>query len=190
MANDSDLDAIVNCVNAVPQLLRCDSTLNRSWIKIRLVGTRSNRTGIGARLKVVAQTGTPVLTAKPGTPLVQIDEVRSCNGYYSASDLRIHFCLGDAKKVDMVEINWPSGEVNTLKELDVNRLYVIQEGGKILKPEALTPAMNGCNSQIAGCPNLASFPHRTGTQRASSCADNSTVLRAPNLPLLDLLLSL
>jgi hypothetical protein len=114
--------------------------LNRSWIKIRVVGTRSNRTGIGARLKVVAQTGTPVLTAKPGTPLVQIDEVRSCNGYYSASDLRIHFGLGDAKKVDLVEIRWPSGEVDTLKELDVNRLYVIQEGGKILKSEAFTPA--------------------------------------------------
>ena len=138
--NDGDLDAIVNCVNAVPQLLRCDSTLTRSWIKIRLVGTKSNRTGIGARLKVVAQTGTPVLTAKPGTPLVQIDEVRSCNGYYSASDLRIHFGLGDAKKVDLLEISWPSGEVNTLKDLDVNRLYVIQEGGKILKSEALTPA--------------------------------------------------
>ena len=56
----------MNCVNAVPQLLRCDSTLNRSWIKIRLVGTKSNRTGIGARIKVVAQTGTPLPTAKPG----------------------------------------------------------------------------------------------------------------------------
>ena len=48
--NDGDLDAIVNCVNAVPQLLRCDSTLNRSWVKIRVVGTRSNRIGIGACL--------------------------------------------------------------------------------------------------------------------------------------------
>ena len=54
--NDGDLDAVVNCVNAIPQLLRCDSTLNRSWIKVRLVGTKSNRTGIGARIKVVAQT--------------------------------------------------------------------------------------------------------------------------------------
>ena len=66
--NDGDLDAVVNCVNAVPQLLRCDSTLNRSWVKIRLVGTKSNRTGIGARIKVVAQTGSPVLNAKAGTP--------------------------------------------------------------------------------------------------------------------------
>ena len=80
------------------------------------------------------------MSAKPGTPLTQIEEVRSCNGYYSASDLRIHFGLGDAKKVDLVEIRWPSGAVDTLKDLDVNRLYVIQEGGKILKTEAFTSA--------------------------------------------------
>jgi hypothetical protein len=152
--NDGDLDAVVNCVNAAPQLLRCDTTLNRSWVKVRLVGMKSNRTGIGARIKVVAQTGTsvlhptdkdpsagtPVLTAKPGTPLTQIEEVRSCNGYYSASDLRIHFGLNDAKKVDVIEIRWPSGTVDTLKDLDVNRLYVVEEGGKILKRESLASA--------------------------------------------------
>ena len=135
--NDGDLDVVVNCVNAVPQLLRCDSTLQRSWIKIRLVGTRSNRTGIGASIKVVAQTGTPPPNAKPGTPLTQIEEVRSSNGYYSASDLRIHFGLGEAKKADLVEIHWPSGVIDTFKDLDVCKLYVIQEGGKILKASAL-----------------------------------------------------
>lgn len=140
--NDGDLDAVVNCVNAPPQLLRCDaapgqgSTLKRNWVKIRLVGTKSNKTGIGAKLKVVARTGTPVLSAKAGTPLTQIEEVKSCNGYYSASDLRIHFGLGDAKKVDVVEIRWPSGAVDTLKDLDVNKLYVVEEGGKVLKAES------------------------------------------------------
>jgi hypothetical protein len=158
--NDGDLDVVVNCVNAGPQLLRCDaadgqdaaggqtSTRNRSWVKIRLVGKKSNRTGIGARIKVVAQTGSPVLTLKPGASaqpaaagqpslLTQIEEVKSCNGYFSASDLRIHFGLNQAKKVDLLEIGWPSGIVDTLKDLDVNRLYVIEEGGKILKNEAL-----------------------------------------------------
>jgi len=134
--NDGDLDAIVNCVNAPPQLLRCDSTLKRNWIKIRVVGTKSNRSGIGARIKVVAQTGSPLLNAKPGAALTQIDEVRSSNGYFSAGDLRVHFGLGDAKKVDMVEIRWPSGAVDTLRDLDVNRLYVVQEGGRILKTDA------------------------------------------------------
>jgi len=93
---------------------------------------------------VVAQTGSPVLTAKPAAPgqavpLAQIEEVKSCNGYYSASDLRIHFGLNEAKRVDLVEIRWPSGVVDTLKDLDVNRLYVIEEGGRILKNEALIP---------------------------------------------------
>jgi hypothetical protein len=137
--NDGNQDVVVNCVNAVPQLLRCISNLNRSWVKIRVVGTKSNRTGIGARLKVVAHTGTPLLTAKPDAPLAQIDEVRSCNGYYSASDLRLHFGLGEAKKVELVEIRWPSGAVDTLKDLDLNRLYVIEEGGKILKTESWAP---------------------------------------------------
>jgi enediyne biosynthesis protein E4 len=133
--NDGNLDAIVNCVNAAPQLLRCVSSQSppRNWIKIRVVGVKSNRTGIGARIKVVAQTGTPAVGAKPDAPLVQIEEVRSCNGYYSASDLRVHFGLGNAKKVDLLEIRWPSGATDTLKNLDVNRLYVVQEGGKILK---------------------------------------------------------
>ena len=56
--NNGTIDVVVNCINAMPQLLRCDSTLNRNWIKIRTVGIKSNRTGIGARIKVTAQTGT------------------------------------------------------------------------------------------------------------------------------------
>jgi len=138
--NDGDLDAVVNCVNAVPQLLRCDSDRKRSWLKIRLVGTKSNKTGIGARIKVTAQTGTGYVGGKSVPGLTQIEDVKSCNGYYSASDLRIHFGLGEAKKVDVVEIRWPSGAVDTLKELDVNRLYVVEEGGKVLKNEALVGA--------------------------------------------------
>ena len=144
--NDGDLDAVVNCVNAVPQLLRCDavpgeaSVLKRSWVKIRLAGTKSNKSGIGARIKVVAQTGTGIVAGKTVPALTQIEDVKSCNGYYSASDLRIHFGLGEAKKVDTVEIRWPSGAIDTLKDLDVNRLYVVEEGGKILKNEALVAA--------------------------------------------------
>jgi len=140
--NDGNLDAIVNCVNAPPQLLRCVSSQSppRNWIKIRVAGVKSNRTGIGARIKVVAQTGTPRVGAKADAPLAQIEEVRSCNGYYSASDLRVHFGLGDAKKADLVEIRWPSGATDTLKDLDVNCLFVIQEGGKILKTDKFSAA--------------------------------------------------
>jgi len=69
---------------------------------------------------------------------VQIDEVRSCNGYFSASDLRIHFGLGDAEKADLVEIRWPSGAVDTWKDLEAKRLYVLEEGGKVLKSEGFS----------------------------------------------------
>ncbi len=150
--NDGDMDAVVNCVNAPPQLLRCDAapgqdaTGKRNWVKVRLVGKKSNRTGIGAQIRVTARTGTAAVDSGQGTgnkeskALVQVEEVRSSNGYYSASDLRIHFGLGEAKKVDGVEIRWPSGVVDKLTDLDVNRLYVIEEGGKVLKNEAWTGA--------------------------------------------------
>jgi hypothetical protein len=87
-------------------------------------------------LVTASQPAAPVQPA----PITQIEEVKSCNGYFSASDLRIHFGLNEAKKVDLVEIRWPSGVIDTLKDLDVNRLYVIEEGGKILKNEALAAA--------------------------------------------------
>jgi enediyne biosynthesis protein E4 len=136
--NDGDVDVVVNCVNSGPQLLRCDSTLdavkNRNWIKIRTVGTKSNRTGIGARLLVTAQTD-----PKAAKPMIQIDEVRSGGSYYSQNDLRVHFGLDQAKKVDKLEIRWPSGAMDLLKDLDVNKLYVIQEGGKILKTDDFRP---------------------------------------------------
>jgi hypothetical protein len=133
--NDGAMDIAVNCVNAIPQLLRCDSTLTRKWIKIKLVGVKSNRSGIGSRVIVTAKT-----KADAAKPLVQMDELRSGGSYFSQNDLRMHFGLDEAAKVDMVEIRWLSGQVDQLKDLDVNRLYVIQEGGKILKAEELKPA--------------------------------------------------
>ena len=136
--NDGDIDVVVNCVNTTPQLLRCDTAAptadqpRRSWIKLRLVGTKSNRTGIGARLAVTAEN-------QSGKPLRQIDEVRSGGSYYSQNDLRLHFGLDKASKVDSLEIQWPSGAKDTLKDLAVNNLYVVQEGGKILKTMPMGP---------------------------------------------------
>jgi hypothetical protein len=128
--NDGDIDIAVNCVNSYPQLIRCDSAPNagpaRNWIKIRTVGTKSNRTGIGARITVTTQ---PTPNTKP---FVQIDEVRSGGSYFSQNDLRIHFGLDRATKAD-IEIRWPSGATDKLPALAANNLYVIQEGGKLLK---------------------------------------------------------
>jgi len=133
--NDGDIDVAVNCVNAIPQLLRCDSTLNRNWIKIKLSGVKSNRSGIGSRVTVTAKTNPDA-----PKPLAQMDELRSGGSYFSQNDMRMHFGLDRATNVDMVEIKWLSGQVDRLKDLEVNRLYVIQEGGKILRSEVLKPA--------------------------------------------------
>ncbi len=130
--NDGDMDVIVNCMNHIPQLLRCDSTWNRNWIKIRLVGTKTNRTGIGSRIIVTANAN-----AGATKPLVQIEEVHSGGSYFSQNDYRIHFGLDQAKQVDSVELRWLSGHVDVLKNLEVNHLYVIQEGGKVLKKDPL-----------------------------------------------------
>jgi hypothetical protein len=96
---------------------------------------KSNRTGIGTRVIVTAKT-------KPGAEkaLAQMDELRSGGSYFSQNDLRMHFGLDQATKVDKIEIRWLSGQVDELKDLEVNKLYVIQEGGKILKAESLQAA--------------------------------------------------
>jgi hypothetical protein len=138
--NDGDMDVVVNCVNAPPQLLRCDTTTRRSWIKVRLVGKKSNRSGIGARITVTATTTTQQKSGVGKQPLRQVEEVRSGGSYYSQNDLRIHFGLDQATKVDAIEIAWPSGANDVLRDLPANHLYVIEEGGKILKTVAMEPS--------------------------------------------------
>src|SRR6202021_908723 len=133
--NDGNMDIAVNCINSIPQLLHCTSTLHRNWIKTKLVGTKSNRPGIGSRVIVTAKN-----IAGAEKPMVQMDELRSGGSYFSQNDLRMHFGLDQATKVDSVEIRWLSGQVDRLTNLDANRLYVIQEGGKILKSDELKPA--------------------------------------------------
>jgi len=123
--NDGDIDVVVNTVNDYPQLLRCDSKLDNNWIKVRTIGTKSNRSGIGARLVCI--------TRVPGEskPHQQIDEVRSGGGYFSQNDLRVHFGLGKSEKVDVLEVHWPSGQVDTMKDLKVNQLIFVKEGAGI-----------------------------------------------------------
>jgi hypothetical protein len=128
--NDGDLDVIVNCVNSLPQLLRCDSQWKRSWIKVKAIGVKSNRTGIGAKVRVIAKT-----QKGASTPMLQVEEVRSGGSYYSQNDLRLHFGLDQAQVVDSLEIRWPSGQVDRFSSLQVNRLFVVTEGAK--SPQAV-----------------------------------------------------
>jgi hypothetical protein len=117
--NDGDLDLLVNCVNDVPQLLRCDSRTGNNWVKVATVGVKSNRTGIGARVYCTTMAG--------GKPHRQMDEVRSGGSYLSQSDLRVHFGLGRAAEADM-EVRWPSGVVDRLPRTQVNRVITVVEG--------------------------------------------------------------
>jgi hypothetical protein len=130
--NDGDIDVVVNCVNDYPQLLRCDSKLQNNWIKVRTIGTKSNRSGIGARIVCVTQ--------NPGEtkPHRQIDEVRSGGGYFSQNDLRVHFGLGKAEKVDQLEIRWPSGQVDTVKDVKANQVVFVKEGEGVTRTMQFT----------------------------------------------------
>jgi hypothetical protein len=113
--NDGDQDILINTINDYPELLRCDSKNSNNWITIKLIGVKSNRSAIGARLRLAA--GDRVL----------IDEVRSGGSYYSQNDLRIHFGLGKSEKITSLEIQWPGGLKETLKDLPVNRIIRIRE---------------------------------------------------------------
>lgn len=125
--NDGDVDMAVNTVNSYPQLLRCDSLGKAHWIKVRTIGVKSNRSGIGARLRCVTQ------PPDESAPHQQIDEVRSGGGYLSQSDLRVHFGLGKAAKVDLLEIRWPSGQVDTLKDVPADQVVYVEEGKGIVR---------------------------------------------------------
>jgi enediyne biosynthesis protein E4 len=119
--NDGDVDILINSVNGPPELLRADSLNQNNWIKIKLAGVKSNRDGIGARIKCVTEDGT------------QIDEVRSGGSYYSQNDLRVHFGLGKSKRVESLEISWPGGKVDTLRNVAANQLVVVKEGQGIVQ---------------------------------------------------------
>ena len=124
---------MVTTINDYPQLIRCDSRLDNNWIKVKTIGTKSNRSGIGARIRCV--------TRLPGEtkPHSQIDEVRSGGSYISQNDLRVHFGIGKAAQVDLVEIRWPSGQIDTLKDLKPNQLIFVEEGKGLVRTKPFSP---------------------------------------------------
>jgi hypothetical protein len=117
--NDGRVDVVINNQNAKASLLKVTGQNDNHWINIKLVGVKSNRSAIGARLKCVAGASS------------QIAEVRSGGSYLSQNDLRIHFGLGDKAAIDLLEIHWPSGAVDRLRNLAANQFLRIQEGGTL-----------------------------------------------------------
>ena len=122
--NDGDVDLVIADLDGPPQLLRNDGGNANNSILIKTVGVKSNRDGIGARVKVVAG------------DLTQVDEVRSGDSYLSQSDPRLHFGLEKQPKVDLIEVRWPSGVVDKITNVGVNRILTIKEGqGKVAEKE-------------------------------------------------------
>jgi hypothetical protein len=114
--NDGDLDAVINTVNDVPQLLRCDDSSGNHWLKVKCVGTKSNRSAIGARVTCVTPDG-----------LKRVDEVRSGGSYLSQGDLRLHFGLGQHEQAD-IEVRWPTGAVERWTALKAGQIVRVVEG--------------------------------------------------------------
>ena len=114
--NDGQLSVVINNVYAKPSLLMNTVHSGNHWIAFKTVGTRSNRDGIGAKI-----------TLKIGKRTL-VDEVRSGSSYISQSDLRVHFGLGAADKVEAVQVRWPSGLAEHFDHLPVDTIHTLKEG--------------------------------------------------------------
>ncbi len=109
-----------NCGQA-PQLLRNDGDNSNHWLEILLIGTKSNRDGVGARFTLASG------------DLTLYDQRKGGMSYQSAQDPRLHFGLGQRTKIDSVEILWPSGMKTTLKDLKCDQIVAVKEGTGIVE---------------------------------------------------------
>lgn len=116
--NDGRIDAVVENIDGSPMILKNEDASHNHWVSVQLLGTNSNRLALGAKVRIVAG----------GEP--QIEEVRSGGSYLSQNDLRVHFGVGSAKKVDRMEIRWPSGSTQIFQDLRCDHFYVAKEGEK------------------------------------------------------------
>src|SRR6267142_229652 len=125
--NDGNMDIVVEDLSGAPMILRNAGVLGQHWVSFELAGTKSNRLAIGARLKITAG------------GVTQTEEIHSGGSYLSQNDLRVHFGLNAAKKIETVEIRWPSGKIETLRDLDVDKFYSVLEGQGIVPREKILP---------------------------------------------------
>src|SRR5258708_7241110 len=114
--NDGRISAVVSHINSPPSLLVKEAHTANHWVAFRTVGTKSNRDGIGARIRMKAGERT------------FIDEVRSGSSFISNNDMRVHFGLGAASKIDWVEVRWPSGLLEKFETLSIDAIHTLKEG--------------------------------------------------------------
>jgi hypothetical protein len=114
--NNGSEDLLISVLDGSPLLLRTEAAKTGHWLRIKTVGTRSNRDGFGARVEVKAG------------GLTQTAEVRANSSFESACDPRLHFGLGSSTRVDTVVIHWPSGKVENLGPEKADQELVVEEG--------------------------------------------------------------
>jgi hypothetical protein len=114
--HDGKLDLVVTALSAPAEIWMNDSANENHWLEIALRGTKSNRDGIGAKIRLTAG------------GQVQYQHVSTASGYASSSAGPVHFGLGTAKSVEQIEIHWPAGTVETLRNVQPDRVIQITEG--------------------------------------------------------------
>ncbi|MGO9242685.1 MAG: CRTAC1 family protein [Bryobacteraceae bacterium] len=114
--NDGRIDAVVTVLNGPARLLRNVSQNSNHWVLLRLAGTKSNRMGIGAQIKITTDDGA-----------IQYNQVTTSVGYAGSSDSRVHFGLGAARRIAEIEIRWPSGIRQVLNDVPADRIVTIEE---------------------------------------------------------------
>jgi hypothetical protein len=126
IANNGNIDIVVLNVGEAPSLLLNTANNSNHRVLFKLIGTKSNRAAIGARVTIHA------------AGMTQFNEVRGGGSYLSQNDLRLHFGLGPATRIDAVEVRWPSGKMEEIKNLDADKLYTLVEGQGVKTSDALT----------------------------------------------------
>ncbi len=114
--NDGKLDILINNLDDAPVLLHNEMPGNGHWLMVRCVGTKSNRSAVGARLILHAG------------KLQMIREIKAGNSYLSSNDLRVHFGMGDQTKADWIEVRWPSGLVERVENVKADQILTLEEG--------------------------------------------------------------
>ena len=127
--NDGNIDIVVEDLDSSPMILKNTGDKTNHWITLELGAKEGNPLAIGARVKVT--TGKVTQTA----------EIRSGESYLSQNDLRVHFGLGKATKVDLIEIRWNSGKIETIKDVAADKFYAVLEGKGIVPFEQIRPSV-------------------------------------------------
>jgi enediyne biosynthesis protein E4 len=136
--NDGNIGILVLNIGQPPSLLINKTRNSNHRVDFHLIGTKSNRAAIGARVAIHA------------AGVMQFNEVRSGGSYLSQNDLRLHFGLGAADKIDTVEIRWPSGQTELLRDVSADVIYTLTEGHGITARVPMPPVNQSTSTATAG----------------------------------------